>query len=133
MSIESLGEFDENFGLPFSESLSLVKASYHEAIFSQASCACSFKRQAVAYSNLAETEAKVQRVARTERKEISFMSGGSGSCEVEIEWGGKDGVQASAHGKGEIHNSRGDRVEIEAKQNTDGTGSVSVSMGHERD
>ncbi|MBI5273047.1 MAG: hypothetical protein HY861_03590 [Chlamydiia bacterium] len=130
MSIESLGEFDENFGLPFSESMPSAKTDYHETIFSQESCSRPFKKEAIVCSNLAGIEAKVQRsVGR--KKEVAPM-GVEGSVEAggTVSWGGEKGVEISGYGKGEVHDDNGNYAKGEVRQDSDGKGSATVSGGH---
>jgi len=60
-------------------------------------------------------------------------AGGSGDLGVDISWGGPNGVEASGHAKGEVHDDNGNYAELKAEQNSDGTGNVSISAGHKED
>jgi len=125
MSIEYV-EFDEvNFGMgiPSSESKPGTQPLYHEAIFSHESCSQSFTKKAVLCPNLSGTESKTQRIA-------SMKVGGGGSVDVNISWGGKDGVTVSGGASGEIHDSNGNYAKGEVRHDSNGEGSATISGGH---
>jgi len=58
-------------------------------------------------------------------------SGGSVVMGGECTWGGSEGTTYSVYGNFEAHDDRGNYAEASVTQNSDGTGSASISGGHE--
>lgn len=57
--------------------------------------------------------------------------GYKGEVEIEYSWGGKDGGHWAGGVRAEAHDSRGNYVEAEVKQNDRGEGSANARAGHE--
>lgn len=58
-------------------------------------------------------------------------SGGSVVMGGECTWGGSEGTTYSIYGNLEAHDDKGNHAEASVTQNSDGTGSATISAGHE--
>lgn len=127
--------FDQSFGLPCSESLPYVQTLHHEAIFSQEVRSYPFTKKTERCSDPTGTQAKTHKTMMCGHNGIASRDGrgGSGGADVNVKWGGRDGVQVSGSAWAEYHDEKGNFAELRAEQRSDGTGDVKASGGRKKE
>lgn len=108
-------------------------SKFDRAIFSEIDSrnVRAFEKQTVPRTHLSEADQRTQSAARSAgnvllaKTEEKVEMGGS------IRWGG-DEIEFSGYARGEVHDDDGYYVQVEVKQNSDGTGSADATAGHKR-
>lgn len=122
-------EYDNSYGISSPPSFAL---HFHEVIFSQLNAPYSRKTALRCVNNLSAIGSKIN-LDFLEKNMRVLAAGGSGAVELDIKWGGRDGVEVNFGGRGEIHDEKGNFVNIKAEQNSDGTGHINISAGHKEE
>lgn len=120
------------FNPHYTTSLASSACTLHEAIFSQRETTCSKQMTLRKTDDLSPTERKTHDLFAGKHMQL-LKAKGSGSVEIDISWGGSDGVEVTIGGTAEVHDERGNYVEITVEENINGTGNVNISAGHEEE
>ena len=102
--------FDHEYQFPF-----------HKMIFSEEN------NQWKISSKITILDPKIERMIIVKKAEGSVKGG------VVIEWGGKDEPTIEISGSAEIHDDKGNSVEVVVAENSDGMGSASINIEHDTD
>ncbi|HEX2583478.1 MAG TPA: hypothetical protein VHL30_05115 [Chlamydiales bacterium] len=123
--------FDQGFGAFFESTTEDPR--FHTIICSQTSENWRFTRTAVLQTTPSELAQRTEQVVRNRTIAISPTYGGSGKIELDIRWGDKEGPTVSVSGKAEVHDNKGNSVDIKVEQKDDGTGNVTISASHKEE
>lgn len=136
MEIDSLDNLDGYFryGNNFSNEKGRLQSCFHMDIFS-------FPPEAMMY--FADNSLSRRNVVPSHSnsiQEINLVSifgrdGGGASAKggVTVTWGGSEGTQYTSYASAEVYDGKGNHAEANITQNSDGTGSATISVGHDSD
>lgn len=110
-----------------------MESNLHSAIFQDVNSSYHFMNDVILKQTFSQVDKTIRKVAQQNEVEVkSFRPGGSVEATVTFEWDGKE-KKSTFEVSGEVHDDKGNYIEADIRQDSDGKISGDVTAGHEED